>query len=215
MLTLLTLSLISLVTSHPLSTHVSRQSSPQNPLMIQGFEWYSQKDGTHWSHLTSTLPRFASLGISTIWIPPATKSGTKGSTGYDVYDLWDLGEFNQKGSVATSYGTKSQLEQLSSEAANLGISLLADGVLNQRSGAEKSVTCKAHLVNNDNRLETMSDSKEIKAWVGFEYAARGGKYSSKQWGCDDFSAVDYDDISKEHGIWKIEVNLTDWCWLTC
>jgi hypothetical protein len=28
---------------------------------------------------------------------------------YDAYDLWDLGEFNQKGSVETRWGTKDEL----------------------------------------------------------------------------------------------------------
>ena len=50
------------------------------------------------------------LGISDVWLPPAYKSsaGSDG-VGYDVYDLFDLGEFDQKGSVKTKYGTKDQL----------------------------------------------------------------------------------------------------------
>jgi alpha-amylase len=30
--------------------------------------------------------------------------------GYGAYDLWDLGEFDQKGSVRTQYGTRAELE---------------------------------------------------------------------------------------------------------
>lgn len=30
--------------------------------------------------------------------------------GYGAYDLYDLGEFNQKGTVRTKYGTKAQLK---------------------------------------------------------------------------------------------------------
>lgn len=32
----------------------------------------------------------------------------KNDTGYAVYDLYDLGEFNQKGSIETKYGTKQE-----------------------------------------------------------------------------------------------------------
>ena len=34
-------------------------------------------------------------------------SGNK-SVGYDVYDTYNLGEFDQKGSVATKYGTRDE-----------------------------------------------------------------------------------------------------------
>jgi alpha-amylase len=50
---------------------------------------------------------FSKLGITSVWFPPAYK-GTNGgySTGYDAYDLYDLGEFDQKGTIPTKYGTK-------------------------------------------------------------------------------------------------------------
>ena len=93
---------------------------------------------------------------------------------------------------------------MSDNATALGIKLLADGVLNQRSGADASLTCSAHKVNPTNRLESISGTQDIKAWVNFEYPGRGTKYSNKTWGCNDFSGVDYDDITKESAIWKID-----------
>ena len=44
-----------------------------------------------------------------LWLPPAYK-GADGAedSGYTVYDLYDLGEFDQKGSVRTKYGTKDE-----------------------------------------------------------------------------------------------------------
>lgn len=119
-------------------------------------------------------------------------------------DLWDLGEFNQKGHVATSYGTKDELVALADNATALGITLLADGVLNQRSGADAPATCSAHKVNPTNRLESISGSQDIEAWVDFRYPGRGTTYSNKTWGCNDFSAVDSDDSTKENAIWKID-----------
>ena len=38
------------------------------------------------------------------------------SMGYDPYDYYDLGEIDQKGSVPTWFGSRSQLEQLINEA---------------------------------------------------------------------------------------------------
>lgn len=175
-----------------------------NGLMLQGFEWYVKKDEQHWNRLNGQLDKLSQLGIDRLWIPPATKAGHNPSTGYDVYDLWDLGEFDQSGHVATSYGTKEQLTSLSENARSRGITLLADGVLNQRSGAEVPTPCRAYKVNPTNRLERISDTQDIQAWVGFQYPGRGSTYSNKTWSCSDFSAVDYDDASKEKAVWKID-----------
>lgn len=42
-------------------------------------------------------------------MPPACKGANgREDVGYSVYDLYDLGEFDQKGSVPTKYGTKEE-----------------------------------------------------------------------------------------------------------
>ena len=81
----------------------------KNRTMLQGFEWYIPADGKHWSRLAEQAERLAGLGFTDIWLPPAYK-GLEGAkdVGYGVYDLFDLGEFDQKGSVATKYGTKEE-----------------------------------------------------------------------------------------------------------
>lgn len=189
------------------NTRADNTSAPKentNGVMLQGFEWYVKKDGQHWNRLSRQLAKLSDIGMNRIWIPPATKAGARESTGYDVYDLYDLGEFDQKGQVATSYGTKDELIALSQNASTFGISLLADGVLNQRSGADAATPCLAHKVNPTNRLESISSSQEISAWVSYTFPGRGGQYSNLTYGCDSFSAIDYDDTTKESAIWKIE-----------
>ena len=48
-------------------------------------------------------------GITDVWLPPAYKAASgKQDAGYGVYDLYDLGEFDQKGSIETKYGTKDE-----------------------------------------------------------------------------------------------------------
>ena len=61
----------------------------------------------------------------------------KDDTGYDVYDLYDLGEFNQKGSVRTKYGTKKEYIDAVEELHRKGINVYADVVLNHKYGADK------------------------------------------------------------------------------
>ncbi|HBL29705.1 MAG TPA: alpha-amylase, partial [Acidobacteria bacterium] len=56
--------------------------------------------------------------------------------GYGVYDMYDLGEFNQKGSVRTKYGTKAEyLAAISTAHAN-GLQIYGDLVFNHRGGAD-------------------------------------------------------------------------------
>ncbi|HVS98286.1 MAG TPA: alpha-amylase family glycosyl hydrolase, partial [Puia sp.] len=82
----------------------------QNGTILQFFHWYYPTDGSLWKKLASEAPRLAELGFTAVWLPPASK-GTNGnfSVGYDVYDPYDLGEFDQKGSVRTKYGTRQEL----------------------------------------------------------------------------------------------------------
>ena len=56
--------------------------------------------------------------------------------GYAVYDLYDLGEFDQKGSIRTKYGTRQQYLAAIAELKAAGLRVYADGVLNHRMGAD-------------------------------------------------------------------------------
>jgi alpha-amylase len=56
--------------------------------------------------------------------------------GYDPDDYYDLGEFDQKGSVPTWFGTRQELEQLIEAAHSHQLSLIADVVINHNSGAD-------------------------------------------------------------------------------
>ena len=54
-------------------------------------------------------PSFSNLGVTVVWLPPAYKgAGGVHDVGYGVYDLYDLGEFDQKGTIPTKYGTKQE-----------------------------------------------------------------------------------------------------------
>lgn len=114
------------------------QGAQQNQTMFQGFEWYVPADHQHWRRLEKALPTLAALGVTSMWIPPACKAGWYTGNGYDIYDLYDLGEFEQKGSRHTKWGTKEELVAMAEAAARCGIRILFDAVLNHKAAADYS-----------------------------------------------------------------------------
>ena len=80
-----------------------------NGTMLQYFEWNMDVPGGLWNKIKSESEDIARLGITSAWLPPAYKGiGGKNDVGYGVYDVYDLGEFDQKGSIPTKYGTRGE-----------------------------------------------------------------------------------------------------------
>ena len=92
----------------------------QNGTMMQYFHWYVPNDGALWTQVESNAPALSDNGFTALWLPPAYKgAGGSNDVGYGVYDMYDLGEFDQKGSVRTKYGTKDQyLDAIKAAHAN-------------------------------------------------------------------------------------------------
>ena len=80
-----------------------------NKTMMQYFEWYLPNDGLWWKRCAAKAENLASLGITEVWLPPAYKGTSQEDVGYGVYDMYDLGEFDQKGTIRTKYGTKESI----------------------------------------------------------------------------------------------------------
>jgi alpha-amylase len=176
----------------------------KNKTVIQYFEWYCPSDGQHWKRFAGDIPRLVSMGITDVWLPPAYK-GTKGelSEGYDVYDIYDLGEFNQKGSVRTKYGTKQQYIRAIKTARAAGMQVYIDVVLNHMGGAEEIEKIKVKKVDENNRMKFISDEIEIEAHTKFTFPGRAGKYSQFQWNHHCFTGLDYAADRKETAIFSI------------
>ena len=131
--------------------------------MMQGFEWYVPADHAHWRRLATALPSLKSIGIDDIWIPPGCKASSPQGNGYDIYDLYDLGEFDQKGSVATKWGTKAELMALISKGEEVGIGIYWDAVLNHKAAADRKVKCMAVEVDpNSGLLPTHLSRKALR-----------------------------------------------------
>ncbi|MBS1567012.1 MAG: alpha-amylase, partial [Bacteroidetes bacterium] len=140
-----------------------------------------------------------------LWLPPAYKSTVGGiSNGYDVYDIYDLGQFDQKGSVRTKWGTKRQYKEAVKALHQAGIQVYVDIVLNHMGGADETERICVRKVNPDNRNEFISDVYEIEAHTKFTFPGRGGKYSKFIWDHRCFTGVDYAEDTKETGIFSIQ-----------
>ncbi|ATY59031.1 glucan 1,4-alpha-maltohexaosidase precursor [Cordyceps militaris] len=189
-----------------------QEATPENMTMMQGFEWYVPADQKHWKRLKDHVPQLKSWGIDNIWVPPGCKASSKEGNGYDIYDLYDIGEFDQKGSVATKWGTREELEELCKVANDHGVGIYWDAVLNHRLGSDHKEKCQAIEVDQEDRNKTVSDQYEIDAWVGFDFSGRQDKYSKQKYHWYHFSGVDYNAANKKTAIYKIVGEKSDALW---
>ncbi|WP_312993757.1 alpha-amylase [Chryseobacterium flavum] len=175
-----------------------------NGVIIQFFHWYHQ--GNLWQEFVKKADVLKSMGFSAVWFPPATKCvlGIDGR-GYDVYDLYDLGEFDQKGSVATRFGTRDEYLKAIEKAHEAGISVYADIVLNHRMGGDEKEEVTVHKVNEENRNEMIGEPFSASAFTKFTFPGRKGQYSDFIWDYRCFSGIDiiYKEEQEEKGVFKI------------
>ena len=164
-----------------------------NEVLLQAFENQLPADGSLWRTIGNKAGEFASLGISALWLPPAGK-GASGpdSNGYDVYDLYDLGEFDQKDTVRTKYGTKAELLDAIQRLHEKGLSVYADVVLNHMTGADgKEAWLPVVEVDSENRNRAVNQVRKEFLWTCFDFPGRNGLYSSFRWnhvhftGCEE------------------------------
>ncbi|WP_276089197.1 alpha-amylase [Pedobacter sp. JY14-1] len=177
----------------------------ENFTMMQYFEWYCPNDGSLWKKFARDAERLKKSGIDSVWLPPAHK-GMDGvdSTGYDSYDLYDLGEFDQKGTIRTKYGTKDEFIQAIAAGKAAGLQVYVDIVLNHLGGADEPEPVQVRKVNPDNRNEFISEPYEIEAYTKFTYPGRNGKYSEFKWDFQCFTGVDFDNRTGESAIYSIQ-----------
>ena len=175
-----------------------------NGTMMQFFHWYNENNGTLWDEVAGQAEKLSSLGINAVWLPPAYKASSGGmSTGYDVYDLYDLGEFDQKNSVRTKYGTKEQYIRAIEKLHERGILVFADIVLNHKAGADETERVKVMRVDPEDRTRFISEPFDIDAFTKFTFPGRQGKYSDFVWDFMCFSGVDYAADLQESSIFSI------------
>ncbi|MDO5714662.1 MAG: alpha-amylase [Tissierellia bacterium] len=181
-----------------------------NDIMLQGFEWYMNDCDNYWKWLSNEAKRLSSLGFNSIWIPPFCKATSVFDTGYGIYDLYDLGEFDQKGDIRTKYGTKEDLLDAIDTCHKENLLVFGDFVLNHKAGGDFTEECMAVKVDPNNREKELEEPKNILGWTGFNFPGRNKKYSPFIWHFQHFSGVNYDDKTKDTGIYKILKGDRDW-----
>ena len=162
----------------------------KNETIMQAFYWemgtgdylknYPEEKNL-WLLLAQKAPELSEVGITALWLPPANKGASGGyDVGYGTYDLWDLGEFNQKGTVRTKYGTKKELENAIAALHDEGIKVYYDAVLNHRMGADRTENVRLRDPN-----------QTISAWTVFDFPGRNNKYSEMKWNWQHFDGTDW------------------------
>src|SRR5947209_3886969 len=105
-------------------------------VMLQGFYWDCPEGW--YGTLAKEAPDLAKAGFTSVWLPPPSKGGAgRSSMGYDIFDHYDLGEFDQKGTVPTHFGSKKDLVDLVATLHANGVKAYADIVLNQMANGDK------------------------------------------------------------------------------
>ncbi|RZL14724.1 MAG: alpha-amylase [Hymenobacter sp.] len=163
----------SVVAPAPLAT--ASDATATNGVMLQGFYWdvpQTTSGQTWWQVLGGKASEFNSAGFTAVWLPPAYKGGSASDVGYGVYDRYDLGEFNQKGTVATHYGTLAQLQSCISSLHGQGIQVYEDMVMNHLTWADAQETVNGNTV-----------------YTKFTYPGRGTTYSNYQWSYYNFNGT--------------------------
>ena len=138
-----------------------------NGLLVQYFNANTPADQTLWAKAAKDAATLKKLGATAVWFPPATKGAAgKDDRGYAPYDLYDLGEFNQKGSVGTRYGTKKEyLEAIDAMKAQ-GINVYADIAVRQKLGAdsvEKVTAADFNAKDIPQMVGMCNDSRSVKS----------------------------------------------------
>lgn len=141
----------------------------QNDVMLQAFYWDVPVDGQNkkglwWNNLSSKSIDFKNWGITGIWVPSPAK-GNWGiyDMGYGIYDHYDLGNYYQKGSIETRFGSRLELEQMISAMHDVSggkpkVEVYADIILN-------------HIYSSDEDEEV---NPAVKQYV-FDEAFRNGR----------------------------------------
>ena len=182
------------------ATDINTTDIKTNDTMMQYFEWYLPNDGLWWKRCAAKAENLHDLGVTQVWLPPAYKGISQDDVGYGVYDMYDLGEFDQKGTVRTKYGTKEEYIQAIQAFHDAGIKVFADIVLNHRMGGDEKENVVAVTDSNEDRNRQVGGEEKVTVWSKFTFPGRGGKYSDFVWDHRHFSGTDWVEDMQENGL---------------
>ncbi|KAG8654056.1 alpha-amylase 3, chloroplastic isoform X2 [Manihot esculenta] len=158
-------------------------------ILLQGFNWESNKSGRWYMELKEKALEISSLGFTVIWLPPPTESVSP--EGYMPKDLYNLN---------SRYGNIDELKDLVRSLHEVGLKILGDAVLNHRCAHYQNQNGVWNIfggrLNWDDRAIVADDP---------HFQGRGNKSSG-----DSFHAAPNIDHSQEF----VRKDLKEWlCWL--
>ena len=136
---------------------------------MQYFEWNLPNDGNLWKKLKQDAKHLHETGVTAVWIPPAYTADEQQDEGYATYDLYDLGEFDQKNTVRTKYGTKQELVEAIDELHKHGVQVYLDAVMNHKCGGDYPEKFMAQQVDPSNRNEPVGEPHEIESYTCYDF----------------------------------------------
>ena len=155
----------------PVTAQEKMLPAPKSDVFMQGFYWNSPPGGIWYDSLSKLAPRLGSAGFGGIWFPPPEKGAGGGfSMGYDPYDHYDFGEYPQKGSKETRFGSRTELTHALSVFHSNGIEVYADVVIRHMMGGEQKAPYECIPLNNGNAI--VPDS----AYLLFMYPNGSGRF---------------------------------------
>ena len=169
-----------------------------NGTIMQYFEWYMDCKQNWWNDICENVKELSKFGITALWLPPAYKGlQGKDEVGYGVYDVYDLGEFDQKGTIKTKYGSKDEYLNCINVLKQNNIESYADIVLNHKMGADMLQTIPAKKVDWGNHYQENDIPEIVRVATKYTFPGRKHKYSDFEWNWTHFDGIDYDENSKE------------------
>lgn len=163
------------------------------PVMVQLFHWYLPGGGTLWREAAARADALAAAGFTSVWLPPAYKGHVGGyDVGYGVYDPYDLGEFDQRGTIPTKYGTRAEYLAAIRALQDAGLAVYADVVWNHRLGGDGAEVVRATPYSAVNRHHATGPTREVEVWTRFEFPGRAGRHDGRTLDARHFVAVDFD-----------------------
>jgi len=163
-----------------------------NGLLVQYFTANTTDSQDLWKKAAEDAAVLKKMGATAVWFPPATKGAQgKEDMGYAPYDLYDLGEFDQKGSVGTRYGTKDEYIAAIKAMKDQGINVYADIAVRQKLGADRIEKVTAADFNTKDIPQMIGNKKTVGALSKFTFPGRKSKYSKFKWNWKHFAGIDW------------------------
>lgn len=154
----------------------SSTQSVLDDVMMQAFYWDVPVDedslhGIWWKNLSTKASELKSSGIKAIWTPGPCK-GNWGivDNGYGIYDHYDLGNYNQKGSVETRFGSRAELENMiavmhQSPKIDVYSDIVLNHVYSSDENEEINPSVKAYVFSEANGEQYMPYPANEIRWV--------------------------------------------------